>query len=31
MKKTYVAPMFECHEPLESVSATYYYYTYYYY
>ncbi len=32
--KTYAAPEFFCHEPLESVSTTYYYYytyTYYYY
>ena len=31
MKKEYVAPSFERHEPLESVSTTYYYYYYYYY
>lgn len=30
MKKEYVAPMFFKHEPLESVSTTYYYYNYYY-
>jgi hypothetical protein len=29
--KTYTAPEFFCHEPLESVSTTYYYYYYYYY
>jgi hypothetical protein len=28
MKKTYVAPAFFRHEPLDSVSATYYYYYY---
>lgn len=31
MKKEYVAPGFDFHEPLDTVSATYYYYTYYYY
>lgn len=28
MKKSYVAPVFFRHEPLDSVSATYYYYYY---